>query len=153
MYGSLSHTIATISVLALPIIIAITIHEASHGFVAWRCGDDTAYRMGRVTFNPLKHVDPFGTIVLPLLLLLAHTGFLFGYAKPVPINPLRFHNYRRDLVFVAAAGPGSNLVLSTDAAATLVEDCAALAAQAGAELDRRARDAAAEPLPGQDSLL
>jgi len=112
MYGSLSQTIVTISVLALPIIVAITIHEASHGFVAWRCGDDTAYRMGRVTFNPLKHVDPFGTIVLPLLLLLAHVGFLFGYAKPVPINPLRFRNYRRDLVFVAAAGPGSNLFLA-----------------------------------------
>ncbi|HVZ00953.1 MAG TPA: site-2 protease family protein [Dongiaceae bacterium] len=100
-----------ISVIALPVLIAITTHEASHGFVAWRCGDDTAYRMGRVTFNPLKHIDPFGTILLPLMMFFT-VGFLFGYAKPVPINPLRFRNYRRDLVLVAAAGPGSNLILA-----------------------------------------
>jgi Zn-dependent protease len=100
-----------ISVIALPVLIAITTHEASHGFVAYHCGDDTAYRMGRVTFNPLRHIDPFGTILLPLLMFFS-VGFLFGYAKPVPINPLRFHNYRRDLVLVAAAGPGSNLILA-----------------------------------------
>jgi Zn-dependent protease len=111
MHGDISHTITMISVIALPVLIAITIHEASHGFVAYRCGDDTAYRMGRVTFNPLKHIDPFGTILLPLMLFVS-VGFLFGYAKPVPINPLRFRNFRRDLVLVAAAGPGSNLILA-----------------------------------------
>jgi Zn-dependent protease len=76
----------TISVWALPAIIAITFHEAAHGFVARLLGDDTAWRLGRVTFNPLKHIDPFGTILLPGLLLLLHSPFLFGYAKPVPIN-------------------------------------------------------------------
>ena len=100
-----------LSILALPVLIAITTHEAAHGFVAWRCGDDTAYQQGRVTFNPLKHIDPFGTVVLPLMLFFAHVG-LFGWAKPVPISPRRFRNYRRDLVLVAAAGPASNLILA-----------------------------------------
>ena len=111
MHGDISHTMTMISVIALPVLIAITTHEASHGFVAYHCGDDTAYRMGRVTFNPLKHIDPFGTILLPLMMFFT-VGFLFGYAKPVPISPLRFRNFRRDLVLVAAAGPGSNLVLA-----------------------------------------
>jgi Zn-dependent protease len=104
-------TMQAISVLALPVLIAITIHEAAHGFVAWRCGDETAYRQGRITFNPLRHIDPFGTILLPLIMFFAG-GFLFGYAKPVPINPNRFHSYRRDMVLVAAAGPGSNFMLA-----------------------------------------
>ena len=111
MPGDIHQTMTAISVIALPVLVAITTHEASHGFVAYRCGDDTAYRMGRVTFNPLKHIDPFGTILLPLMMFFS-VGFLFGYAKPVPINPVRFRNYRRDLVLVAAAGPGSNLVLA-----------------------------------------
>jgi Zn-dependent protease len=111
MHGDIHQTMTAISVIALPVLIAITTHEASHGFVAYRCGDDTAYRMGRVTFNPLRHIDPFGTILLPLMMFFS-VGFLFGYAKPVPINPLRFRNFRRDLVFVAAAGPGSNLILA-----------------------------------------
>ncbi|HEY4164648.1 MAG TPA: site-2 protease family protein [Dongiaceae bacterium] len=111
MNGNIQDTIQAISVLALPVLIAITIHEAAHGFVAWRCGDETAYRMGRITFNPLRHIDPFGTILLPLMMFFAG-GFLFGYAKPVPINPNRFHSYRRDMVLVAAAGPGSNLILA-----------------------------------------
>jgi Zn-dependent protease len=80
--------------------------------VAWRLGDDTAYRMGRVTFNPLKHVDPFGTVVLPVMLFIAG-GFLFGWAKPVPVNFGRLNRPRRDMVLVAAAGPASNLVLAT----------------------------------------
>ncbi len=101
----------TISVVALPVLIAITFHEAAHGFVAKQCGDNTAYMMGRVTFNPLKHIDPLGTVALPLLLFVT-TGFLFGYAKPVPINPRYFRNFRRDMVLVAAAGPGSNLILA-----------------------------------------
>ncbi len=111
MHGDIHQTMTAISVIALPVLIAITTHEASHGFVAHRCGDDTAYRMGRVTFNPLKHIDPFGTILLPLLMFFT-VGFLFGYAKPVPINPRQFRNFRRDLVLVAAAGPGSNLILA-----------------------------------------
>jgi Zn-dependent protease len=100
-----------LSVLALPVLIAITFHEAAHGFVARLCGDNTAYALGRVTFNPLKHIDPIGTVLLPLFLFVT-TGFLFGYAKPVPINPRHFRNYRRDLILVAAAGPGSNLILA-----------------------------------------
>jgi hypothetical protein len=91
----------TISVWALPAIIAITFHEAAHGFVARLLGDDTAWRLGRVTFNPLKHIDPFGTILLPGLLLFLHSRFLFGYAKPVPINFRALRNPRRDMVLVA----------------------------------------------------
>jgi Zn-dependent protease len=107
-----------LSILALPVLIAITTHEAAHGFVAHRCGDDTAYQQGRVTFNPLKHIDPFGTVLLPLILFFSHVG-LFGWAKPVPINPRRFRNYRRDLILVAAAGPGSNLILAVVSALLL----------------------------------
>jgi len=105
-----------LSIWALPAIIAITFHEAAHGFVALRCGDDTASRLGRVTFNPLKHIDPTGTILLPGLLLLLRSPFLFGYAKPVPVNFSRLRHPRRDMVFVAAAGPGMNLVLGVIAA-------------------------------------
>src|SRR6202166_2193333 len=106
----------TISIWALPAIIAITFHEAAHGFAALRFGDDTAWRLGRVTFNPLKHIDPTGTILLPALLLLLHSPFLFGYAKPVPVNFKGLRNPRRDMVWVAAAGPGMNLALATLAA-------------------------------------
>ena len=108
----------TISVWALPAIIAITFHEAAHGFVARLLGDDTAWRLGRVTFNPLKHIDPFGTILLPGLLLFLHSPFLFGYAKPVPINFRALHNPRRDMVLVAAAGPSMNILLALLAAMT-----------------------------------
>ena len=106
----------TISIWALPAIIAITFHEAAHGFVARRFGDDTAWRLGRVTFNPLKHIDPMGTIVLPAFLLLLRSPFLFGYAKPVPVNFQALRNPRRDMVWVAAAGPGINIVLALIAA-------------------------------------
>lgn len=109
-----------ISVLALPVIIAITFHEAAHGWVAWRLGDDTAYRMGRVTFNPLRHIDPFGTIIMPAMLLLISQGHaMFGYAKPVPVNFGRLHRPRRDMVLVAAAGPGTNIALAVVAAVLL----------------------------------
>jgi len=102
-----------VSIWAIPAILAITLHEAAHGFVAKRLGDDTAYRMGRVTFNPLRHIDPFGTIVLPILLLLASGGrFAFGWAKPVPVNFGRLYHPRRDMVWVAAAGPVTNLLLA-----------------------------------------
>ena len=95
----------------LPIIFAVTFHEAAHGFVAHAFGDDTAWRAGRVTFNPLKHIDPFGTVVLPALLLVT-THFLFGYAKPVPVDFRRLNHPRRDMVFVALAGPGTNVLLA-----------------------------------------
>jgi Zn-dependent protease len=100
----------------IPVIIAITFHEAAHGFVAHRLGDDTAWRLGRVSFNPLKHIDPFGTVLLPGMLLLLHAPFLFGYAKPVPVNFRALHSPRRDMVLVAAAGPAMNLVLAVLAA-------------------------------------
>jgi Zn-dependent protease len=106
-----------ISIWVLPILIAVTFHEAAHGFVAHLLGDNTAWRLGRVSFNPFKHVDPFGTIVLPALLLLARSPFLFGYAKPVPVNFRAFHHPRRDTILVAAAGPAINLLLATLAAA------------------------------------
>src|SRR5271169_1402213 len=108
----------TISVWALPAIIAITFHEAAHGFAARLLGDDTAWRLGRVTFNPLKHIDPVGTILLPGLLVFLHSPFLFGYAKPVPINFRALRNPRRDMVLVAAAGPSINIVLALVAALT-----------------------------------
>jgi Zn-dependent protease len=106
----------TISTWALPVIIAITFHEAAHGYVARLFGDDTAWRLGRVSFNPLKHIDPFGTVLLPAILLITRSPFLFGYAKPVPVNFRALRNPRRDMVWVAAAGPGMNLALATLAA-------------------------------------
>jgi Zn-dependent protease len=117
MPSSLAATIYVASTWLLPVIVAITFHEASHGFVAHRFGDDTAWRLGRVSFNPLKHIDPFGTIVLPGLLLAAGSPFLFGYAKPVPVNFRGLRNPRRDMVWVAAAGPAMNLALATLAGA------------------------------------
>ncbi len=109
----LAALIQSITVGALPVIFAITFHEAAHGFVAYKLGDDTAWQMGRVTFNPLKHIDLFGTIILPLILLLGSGGrFVFGYAKPVPVRFDRLRNPRRDMVWVALAGPGINIVLA-----------------------------------------
>ena len=109
----------TVSVWVLPAITAITLHEAAHGWVAWKLGDDTARRAGRVTFNPARHIDPFGTLVLPALLLLMRVPFVFGYAKPVPVNFARLRRPRRDMVWVAAAGPASNLVMAYLAALLL----------------------------------
>lgn len=107
------------STWVIPALLAITLHEAAHGYMAKRLGDDTAWQLGRVTFNPIKHVDPFGTILLPGILLLTHAPFLFGYAKPVPVRFERLSNPRRDMVWVAAAGPGMNLLLATVAALLL----------------------------------
>ncbi len=101
-----------ISTWIIPLLIAITFHEASHGFVARLFGDDTAWRAGRVTFNPIKHIDPFGTVLLPALLILIRSPFLFGYAKPVPVNFRALRNPKRDSVFVAAAGPAMNIALA-----------------------------------------
>ena len=106
-----------VSIWAVPVLVAITFHEAAHGFVARILGDDTAWRLGRVSFNPAKHIDPFGTIMLPALLLLVRAPFLFGYAKPVPVNFGALRNPRRDMILVAAAGPAMNLLLATLAAA------------------------------------
>ncbi|MEN3348834.1 MAG: hypothetical protein V7632_2469 [Bradyrhizobium sp.] len=105
-----------VSVWVLPLIIAITFHEAAHGFVAHRLGDNTAWQLGRVSFNPLKHIDPFGTIILPGVLLLSHAPFLFGYAKPVPVNFRNLKHPRLDMVWVALAGPVTNIILATAAA-------------------------------------
>ena len=102
-----------ISAWVVPVLIAITFHEAAHGWTAWKLGDDTAYKLGRVTFNPFRHVDPFGTLLLPGLLLLISSGSTaFGYAKPVPVNFWRLRNRKRGSIIVALAGPFSNLILA-----------------------------------------
>lgn len=112
---SLYHAIQLVCVYAIPLIFAITLHESAHGWAASKCGDPTAVRMGRVTLNPIPHIDPVGTIAIPgaLLLMSAFTGgggLLFGWAKPVPINPWNFRNLRRGMLLTAIAGPGSNAI-------------------------------------------
>lgn len=110
------NAIYLISIWALPAIIAIAFHEAAHGFAAHLLGDDTAWRLGRVSLNPFRHVDPFGTVLLPGMLLLLHAPFLFGYAKPVPVDFGALRRPRRDMVLVAAAGPAMNIALAVLAA-------------------------------------
>jgi Zn-dependent protease len=105
-----------VSIWLLPVLIAITFHEAAHGYVARFLGDETAARLGRVSLNPLRHIDPFGTIFLPGLLLLARSPFLFGYAKPMPVDFRALHNPRIGMVLVAAAGPAMNIGLAIIAA-------------------------------------
>ncbi len=105
-----------VSVWAIPVLLAITLHEAAHGFAAYWFGDDTAQKLGRMSLNPIRHVDPFGTILMPALLLLAKAPFLFGYAKPVPVNFGRLNHPRRDMVWVALAGPAMNMALAVLAA-------------------------------------
>ncbi|MEO6839898.1 MAG: site-2 protease family protein [Bradyrhizobium sp.] len=112
-------TVYAVSVWVLPLVIAITFHEAAHGFVAHHFGDNTAWERGRVSFNPLKHIDPFGTLLLPAILLLSHAPFLFGYAKPVPVNFRALRHPRLDMVWVALAGPATNIALALVAAAAL----------------------------------
>jgi Zn-dependent protease len=107
----INNLVQTVLIYALPVLFAITIHEAAHGYVARYLGDNTAYMMGRVTLNPFKHVDLMGTVVMPLMLYFATSGaFLFGYAKPVPVNFAQLRHPKRDMVWVALAGPASNFI-------------------------------------------
>lgn len=106
------HIIRQILIDALPILFAITLHEVAHGWMADRCGDPTAKRLGRLTLNPIAHIDLFGTILLPLILIILRAGILFGYAKPVPVNFLNLRRLKRDMVLVAASGPGTNFLLA-----------------------------------------
>ena len=107
----INNLVQTVLIYALPVLFAITIHEAAHGYVARYLGDNTAYMMGRVTLNPIKHIDPIGTILMPLMLYFATSGaFLFGYAKPVPVNFAQLRRPKRDMVWVALAGPASNFI-------------------------------------------
>ncbi len=108
--------IFTATTWIIPVLLAITLHEAAHAYAAWRLGDDTAYRLGRVTFNPIKHVDLFGTVLLPALLFITKAPFLFGWAKPVPVRFGMLRQPRRDMVLVAAAGPLTNIILAAVAA-------------------------------------
>jgi len=104
--------IQAVAIQALPVIFAITLHEAAHGYVARYFGDNTAWLAGRITLNPLRHIDPVGTVIIPAILLLSGSSFLFGYAKPVPVDFGRLRHPKRDMLWVAAAGPASNLLMA-----------------------------------------
>jgi Zn-dependent protease len=108
----LTLTIQKIAIWAIPLLFAITVHEVAHGWVASKLGDQTARLAGRLTLNPIKHIDMVGTILVPLVLLLTKTGFIFGWAKPVPVDARNLHNPKRDRAIVAAAGPVSNLLMA-----------------------------------------
>ena len=110
MFGNELSSVQLIAIAIIPIVSAIVVHEVAHGWVALQLGDDTAYRMGRLTLNPLKHIDPIGTILVPIVLILT-LGFAFGWAKPVPVNFNNLRNQRRDTALVAIAGPFSNLLM------------------------------------------
>lgn len=116
---TLGQILHTISYMGLPLLFAMVLHEYAHGWVANQCGDTTAKLQGRLTMNPLAHIDPFGTIILPLICLLLPGSFLLGWAKPVPIDPRNMHQPRRDMALVAAAGPGMNLLLAVVSALVL----------------------------------
>ena len=113
--------IVTLTIWALPVLFAITLHEAAHGYVARHFGDHTAAMMGRITLNPIKHIDPIGTVLMPLLLYFATSGaFLFGYAKPVPVRFDQLRHPKRDMIWVALAGPAANFVQAVFWAVLLV---------------------------------
>lgn len=109
-------TVYDIATWIIPVLLAITLHEAAHAWVADKLGDDTARRLGRVSFNPIRHVDPFGTVILPALFIAAQSPFMFGYAKPVPVNFSRLRQPKRDMALVAVAGPAANLLIAIGAA-------------------------------------
>ena len=111
MEMDLHQIIQTVAIWALPVLFAITVHEAAHGYVAKRLGDTTAYMLGRVTLNPIKHIDPVGTVILPILLVI-FAPFVFGWAKPVPVNWDNLNRPKRDMAFVALAGPAANLLMA-----------------------------------------
>src|SRR3990172_4055300 len=114
---NLAQTILKIMVIAPPVIFAIIVHEVAHGWVANKLGDPTARNMGRLTLNPLRHIDPFGTVIMPLLLLLLTDGrFIFGYAKPVPINPYNFKDPKKGMALSSLAGPGVNILMAVSCA-------------------------------------
>ncbi len=115
----MEQTFRELAIWALPILVAIIFHEVAHGWVANRLGDPTAARMGRLTLNPIAHIDLFGTILIPLLLIMARSPFLFGYAKPVPVNFYNLRNPKRDMIWVALAGPVTNLLLALGCIAIL----------------------------------
>lgn len=113
--------VQTVLIYALPVIFAITVHEAAHGYAARYFGDDTAYEMGRMTLNPIRHIDPVGTVLMPLMLYFATSGaFLFGYAKPVPVQFGNLRHPKRDMIWVALAGPASNFAMAIGWALVLV---------------------------------
>jgi len=114
-----AETIQQIAIWALPVLVAIVFHEVAHGWVANRLGDPTAKQLGRLTLNPIPHIDLFGTIILPLLLILVRAPFLFGYAKPVPVNYHNLRNPKRDMIWVALAGPATNIALAFASLAAL----------------------------------
>ncbi len=108
-----------ISIWALPVLFAVVFHEVAHGYTAWRLGDPTAHMMGRLSLNPARHIDPVGTVIIPLLLVIVQSPFLFGYARPVPVNWGNLRHPRRDMVWVALAGPVTNLLLAIFSVAVL----------------------------------
>ena len=120
--ASIQHMLHTLSYMGLPLLFAMVLHEYAHGWAANRCGDPTAKLQGRLTMNPLAHIDLFGTVILPLLCLLLPGSFLLGWAKPVPIDPRNMRQPRRDMALVAAAGPAMNLLLAV-VSALVVERC------------------------------
>src|SRR5512143_2133618 len=105
-------TLGTLLLWAVPVVLAITLHEAAHGYVARVFGDQTAWMLGRVTLNPVKHIDPIGTVLVPGVLFLLHAPFLFGWAKPVPVNFGNLRHPKRDMIWVAGAGPAANFVMA-----------------------------------------
>jgi Zn-dependent protease len=115
----IEETIRQVAIWALPVLAAIVFHEVAHGWVAYHLGDPTAARMGRLTLNPISHIDLFGTILLPLLLIIARAPFLFGYAKPVPVNYYNLNHPKRDMVWVALSGPMTNVLLALGSALVL----------------------------------
>lgn len=112
-FAAMNNLIQTVAVYALPVLFSITLHEAAHAFVAKYFGDNTAYMMGRMSLNPLKHIDSLGTIIIPILLYFATSGvFLFGYAKPIPLDFSKLHNPKRDMAWVSLAGPVANFIMA-----------------------------------------